>query len=575
MSIFIEKVRIYNFRSLKDIEITLSPNVTLLVGTNNSGKTTLLQALNCALNSERIFISQNDLFIDQNGSTLEDKIINIDVKIIPHADEKEFDQLWINEFGSDITNGINGNFFAFRAQIDFNSSTEKAQIKRYVIRDWENNIIDEERKITANLKNIPFHFIDAQRDLQEDSLQRTSHFGRLAEKLEYDESQKDALEKALTKLNNDAIEQSEVLSHLCNSLQDLNRTVKTDKANIEITPFPKKVRDLHKGMKIHFQDINSDAFGLEYHGMGTRSWASLLAFKAKISWEEQEKEKENEVFFPLLGLEEPEAHLHPNAQRQVYRQLSGMIGQKIISTHSPYIAALAGLEEIRSFYKEKSYTEVNSLDINKLNIDEIRKVKREILLREGELLFSRAIVLYEGETEAQALPIFAREYWKRELFEMGITFISVSGNNYMPFVLLAEMIKIPWFIFSDYDTKNVKGCINNVENASQEESFENIIKLEDSIEKYLISESYQQELKKGINAWYLLTTTEDTDQRQIIAGSNKINSYSDESLENFLLRDDSKVRYPAYWAEEIIKLPKPRNIPPKIRELFDMIDNTI
>ena len=55
MSIYIEKVRIRNFRSLRQVEITLSPNVTLLVGANNAGKTTFLRALGIALNAERRF----------------------------------------------------------------------------------------------------------------------------------------------------------------------------------------------------------------------------------------------------------------------------------------------------------------------------------------------------------------------------------------------------------------------------------------------------------------------------------------------------------------------------------------
>jgi putative ATP-dependent endonuclease of OLD family len=72
--------------------------------------------------------------------------------------------------------------------------------------------------------------------------------------------------------------------------------------------------------------------------MGTRSWASILSFGAYIAWEGRTRDANSEAFFPILALEEPEAHLHPNAQRTIYQQIKQIGGQKIVSTHAPYIA---------------------------------------------------------------------------------------------------------------------------------------------------------------------------------------------------------------------------------------------
>lgn len=580
MSIQISKVRIKNFRSLKSVEVNLSP-ITLLVGANNAGKTSFLRALSIALNGDRKFISFDDLFIGSNGQSLprEEQIINIDILITPTSGN-QFDEQWTLEFGPDIKqDSSTKDFFAFRTVIDFSNSIKEAQIKKYVITDWDSDSADETSNVTANLTAIPFYFIDAQRDLQEDIQARTSHFGKLASKIDYDETQRKKLETDLATLNEEAVANSPVLAHLKTSLEELNKTVQTQGKGVEITPFPKKVRDLHKGMKVHFQDGHSDTFSLEYHGMGTRSWASLLAFKAKISWDEKEKTEENEPFFPVLALEEPEAHLHPNAQRQVYRQLTEIKGQKIISTHSPYIAGQADLSELRHFYKEKDETEVSQLNINELNSDEQRKVSREVIYSNGELLFSKAIVLYEGETESQALPIFAYCYWNCYHFEKGISFISVSGNNYKPFLLLAKAMKIPWFIFSDYDKPNVKrGVDNALRLLGLDLSIEhnNVIKLGQPIEAYLISEGYHIELKSGINGWFATTTTENTDTRQIEAGQQKVNNFSDEQLLKDISSDDGKVRYPLYWAQEIINCEEEnRRIPAKIKALFQEIDSIL
>jgi len=70
--------------------------------------------------------------------------------------------------------------------------------------------------------------------------------------------------------------------------------------------------------------------------------------------------------------------------------------------------------------------------------------------------FQKTLVFFEGETEEQALPIFAEQFFKKTSVELGIDFIGVGGNgNYLPFLRVAEALHIPWFILSDAEV-NVK-----------------------------------------------------------------------------------------------------------------------
>jgi putative ATP-dependent endonuclease of OLD family len=558
------------------------------VGTNNSGKTSFLRALSIALNGDRKLISLEDLFIDQSGSQHDEKTIKIDVKIIPANESPQFDDQWSLVFGDNIKrDSLGREFFAFRTIINLNNHIKNALVQRFVIDTWEKNDVNENDGISADLSTIPFYFIDAQRDLHEDIFSRTSHFGRLASQIKYDDNQRKELEEALATLNSDAIKQSPVLTHLKNSLEELNRTVQARGQGVEITPFPKKIRDLYKGVKVHFQDGASDSFSLEYHGMGTRSWAALLAFKANISWDAQEKSKENEAFFPILALEEPEAHLHPNAQRQVYKQLVEISsGQKIISTHSPYIAAQAKLEDIRHFCKETDKTKVSQIDWEKWfensdkkdseNREEIaeitRKIRYTIMNTRGELLFAKAVILFEGETEEQALPIFAEKYWGVSPFEKGVCFIGVGGNNYKGFLHLLATFNIKWFIFSDYDKDGVKkGVENAVKFAQSTIDAENIILLEKSFEDYLIDEGYQEQLKKGINAEYCLV---ESDEPALHAHDEKVNNYTDQELKESLKKN--KTKFAAFYATEITNIEdQNRQIPKKIKELFQSIDREL
>ncbi len=61
-NIRIVTARIHNFRSLQDVEVTLD-STTVLIGENNSGKTSFLEALHSAIGAGRRMISEEDIFI--------------------------------------------------------------------------------------------------------------------------------------------------------------------------------------------------------------------------------------------------------------------------------------------------------------------------------------------------------------------------------------------------------------------------------------------------------------------------------------------------------------------------------
>nr|MBC8274217.1 AAA family ATPase [Chloroflexota bacterium] len=52
----IVQVRVRNFRSLKQVDVSLD-DITVLIGENDSGKTSFLEALYAAIGSDRRFIS--------------------------------------------------------------------------------------------------------------------------------------------------------------------------------------------------------------------------------------------------------------------------------------------------------------------------------------------------------------------------------------------------------------------------------------------------------------------------------------------------------------------------------------
>ena len=76
MNILIDTVRIAGFRGISDLEISLS-RVTVLIGTNNSGKTSLLKALQLALGDYSRQLSEEDFHIGIDDKRVPEILIDV------------------------------------------------------------------------------------------------------------------------------------------------------------------------------------------------------------------------------------------------------------------------------------------------------------------------------------------------------------------------------------------------------------------------------------------------------------------------------------------------------------------
>ena len=575
MGILIESVRVNGFRGLENIEVNLKP-VSVLTGMNNSGKTSFLKAVQIAL-GHRSFLTSDDFHISEDSAV--DKII-VDFKIIATKEDGKqdvtFSEEWETVFTeSRISFDENSNqIVPIRSIISYDPINGNFKCKQFVLNTWNEfkkgdgtfwYQSDNGTSTSFNLDELTFVYTDAQRDMLDDLKVKNSYLGKMLSKIKYEKSDVDAIELLIEELNSKAVGASDVLSSIQETLKGLDSAMDNSSSGVEISPFAKKIRDLNKGVSIQYSD-----FSMEYHGMGTRSWASLLTLKAFIGFLERNALAETKQFFPILAIEEPEAHLHPNAQKQIYNQLSSIGGQIIISTHSPYIAASARLEEIISFYKNENIVTSSALDVSGLTQEEIRKINRQVINTRGELFFAKVVVFAEGETEEQALSILASKYFDKNILETGINVIGIDGKgNYGPFVRFANSFNIPWFIFSDSDGDTVRE-VKALLNKQGITNYDNIIFLDKDhdFEKQMIYDGYQQEIKDAILKSIF---PPDAHENYITAKTLEVNGYNDQKVYEILT--GSKAEFGLLVADSIVNSGK--EIPPLVKTLFDKISITL
>ena len=310
------------------------------------------------------------------------------------------------------------------------------------------------------LASLPkFHLLPAITDYSDEIDRRSSStiFRRLmadlADRIMRSDPRYGEIETTLSKLHqllNPAIEgeepqRLEALSNVEIALRDTIRRLMPSVDGVQLTVEVGESKDIFaKGVTIKVDDgVLTDVLA-KGHGMQRSIVFALLQMLIKSG------QQQGEARPIILGIEEPELYIHPNAQRLIYRVLKEFSGltddadqalgtdQVIYTTHSPAFVDIIRYERIGVVRKEPAAgTIIRQCAVGVLGTVEERKGFKLLTsfgLKHNELFFARDCIIVEGPEDEVGIIATARKLGVIADLpdEIGLSIVVADGKGDVP-----------------------------------------------------------------------------------------------------------------------------------------------
>ncbi len=464
-SLHVEQVIVRNFRGIAECQLELEPDLTLLVGRNNAGKSRILRALAIALGA--VPADSDDW---TSGGSAEP---TIDVVIAPRparGEEEIFEKRVGRRLGGAvqaISDSPQRERFAWRTLIRRSAEGMGVQTEQYVlvfdvsVGGWR--LPSQPISVTRDQRTlVAADLVDSRRDLADDLSRRGSPIRRILDDLEVAPEQRDVLEAALSELGLRVIGESASLSAVQDVLDELSRHV--DSVGVaRISPLPARLEELSRTVVVGF-DTGTGDLPIRFHGAGARSLAALQT-QGVLYARRLGKDGPALRPHPVSLIEEPEAHLHPQAQFDLAALLTAMRSQVIVSTHSSHLVTAVEPRSIRLLQSDG--LDIRVVDLRpvaeddaathrarrpSLHLAEMDKLRRLVERPFGELLFASCVVIGDGPTERGLLPeVMRHRLGARASGVVCVDPDSMGSPHAIAVAKFCNLVGMPWFLFADSD----------------------------------------------------------------------------------------------------------------------------
>lgn len=436
----IKSLEIDGFRCLLDFKINFESDMTIIVGENDSGKSSLIDCLKIITQNKKIettdfneeksqilIMIEIDDYIFKKEYILENSFINEkSLKAYPTNEFIENLKNLLNQDDFDLTQTTNTEFIrnlakTFGLQVRVNSNDENLlkSIRELINKD-EVIIIEDARFPQFNNIQLDGKQFESVSSFFKEVFLKEKQSSVWNEKIDtttnqtIDEFIKNKIDNYSVEISSKIIERG-IIDKIKIFLKDLTE--------IRIEPVYQK-QDLNIDARIKFLE-NGKEIDLQKKGDGTkrRITMALLEFKRDESIISSDTTT-------IYLLDEPDTHLHVKAQIELLETLESFASQNnqiILTTHSPFIINHVMPRQIRMLIpSEQNKTTVKYI---KSEIALENKVLRSLGIENTYLFFAKKLILVEGETEESFIPILYNRLKNRTLSSNLIKIINVKGIN--------------------------------------------------------------------------------------------------------------------------------------------------
>lgn len=424
MKIF--SVAIGNFRGIRSAKLML-PDHAVLIGDNNTGKSSVFEAIDLALGPDRLSrrppVDEHDFYQGrylpvENPEAAEGAgpgaapKITVEVTIVNLSPEQEA------RFGANVEwlNTITGAFYEEARPAGVDSAEIKAALRVTFIGEYdpdEDDFIGNTyftRSLSEEDTPTPFSKKDKQhcgflflRSLRTGSRALSLEHGSLLDLiLRLKEIRPQMWEGTIGTLADFDVASDPALG-ISGVLESINKSLKKYvprewgvKPHLKVSNLTRE--HLRKVVTAFIATGTGDhAAPFFRQGTGTINML-VLAMLSQIA-----EDKQNVIF----AMEEAETAIPPYAQKRIVHELRKLSAQSLFTSHSPYVLEEFSLDETVIL----SRSDDGQLNQSKIELPESVKHKRyrqEFRTRFCEGLLSRRVLIAEGATEATAFPVAAR-----------------------------------------------------------------------------------------------------------------------------------------------------------------------
>lgn len=433
------KMKIDGFRCLTNVTIDFEPGLTVIVGENDRGKSSLIDCLKVITQNRQVEL--DDINYDSNELTIDIEIENLVYRkkfkkennlvqqlpmiVIPTESYLSTIQLKINDESFDISIPENQEEVKQIARLFGLVVRSNSNITNLI--QAINDIILEKRKEGVfEIENVKFPLFN---NIQLDGKQFenvSSFFKEIFLKERQGQIWNEKVNETTTieefvreKIDSYSADISTEL-HEKGILEKMQLFL-NDLTDIIIEPVY-ETRDLNIDAKVKFLQGNSQEINIQKKGDGTKRRISMALLELK---KEMAQRIDGTTTYLL---DEPDTHLHVKAQMDLLNTLYDFCKQGhqvIMTTHSPFLVNAVRPEEIRLLYqKETNCTKVRSI---KQSTDIESRILKNIGIENCYLFFAKKILLVEGETEDAFIPSFFENQTKRTLNARLVKILNVKG----------------------------------------------------------------------------------------------------------------------------------------------------